>query len=447
MEKKITIIGAQEHNLQNLSCVFPKNKLVVFTGVSGSGKSSLAFHTLYAEGKRRYIESLSTYARQFLGGNTKPKVTKITGLTPAIAINQKTISYNTRSTVGTTTEIFDYLRLLFARIGQAYCLNGHGPVTSLSISQMINKIYDLFKKKSKIMILAPCARDQKGSFKELFLTLQKQHFLRVFVDGEIRSLDERILLDKNQRHNIDLLVDQLEIKNNPTVQSRLYDAVEVALKYGQQLVRIVDANLLEKGVLFSAVHACAYCGFRITNLEPRLFSFNAPLGACARCKGIGSCVSADWSKIVPDSQLSISKGAIAFFPDPKFAAQNIDWQRFQALLEHYNIPQDTPVKKLTKKQQKIIMLGSEEPITVRLYASSGSMVEKTTILEGVGTLIERRYHETFSPGRKKNYYRFLSTVTCEECAGNRLKPEVLTVKIAQLSIIEVTHLTIKQALT
>lgn len=444
MTKLIKIFGAREHNLKNINCEFPKNQLVVFTGVSGSGKSSLAFHTLYAEGRRRYIESLSAYARQFLGGNEKSKVDRIEGLAPAIAINQKTISHNTRSTVGTTTEIYDFLRLLYARIGHPTCVNGHGRITSISLQQILTTINNSFPAPTQVVILAPRVVNRKGSFRDLFVKLQQEHFLRVRVDGVIYSLDQTIKLDKNYRHNIDIVIDQITLADDEAVASRLHDAVEIALAHGDQLVRVVDVTT-KRETLFSASHACTVCGFKISNLEPRLFSFNAPLGACHDCKGLGVRLNVDLQKLVPAPQLTIDEGAVAFLGGND-RESNLDWQKFKVLLDHYHIPRGQPFAQLSDAAIKIILYGSPERIPVTLNSASGKVYRDFNFVEGLAKLIERRYHESTSERRKNLYRRYLTEETCVSCRGNRLNDEALAVKIDGLSIIEVTNLTIKVAL-
>lgn len=310
MLNEISIKGARENNLKNIDLSIPKNKFVVITGVSGSGKSSLAFDTIYAEGQRRYLESLSTYVRQFLGGNEKPDVDAIEGLSPAIAISQKSTSHNPRSTVGTVTEIYDYLRILFARIGVPYCPNGHGPFQTLTTKQIVDKIIENFQEEDKIQILANYVTKSKGTFKTDFEKLKKQGFLRLRIDQHIYSLDEEIELDKNKFHNIDIVIDRIIGHKDAETRSRITDAVETALKMPKKKVTVITN---EQEIVYSEAHACPVCGFSIPELEPRFFSFNSPIGACPTCKGLGVTFEADEDKMVPDPSLNINEGGIEFF--------------------------------------------------------------------------------------------------------------------------------------
>lgn len=315
MEKdQIIIKGARENNLKDLDLTLPKNKLVVFTGLSGSGKSSLAFNTIYAEGRRRYIESLSAYARQFLGGNEKPDVDSIEGLSPSISIDQKTTSHNPRSTVGTVTEVYDYLRLLYARVGTPYCINGHGKIKASSIKEIVNNIEKHALEAEQIYILAPIARDKKGTFKDVLDKLKSEGFIRVQVDGHIRLLEDNIELDKNLRHNIDIVVDRIIYQKNDEIHSRIYSAIEIGLKYSNGLIKLHYPQNHEKAErLYSTSYSCRQCGFTIPEMEPRLFSFNAPLGACEECNGLGVKLEADPNLIIPDQKLSIKQGGILYF--------------------------------------------------------------------------------------------------------------------------------------
>jgi excinuclease ABC subunit A len=310
MEDKIIIKGARENNLKNINLEIPKNKLVVITGLSGSGKSSLAFDTIYAEGQRRYLESLSSYARQFLGGNEKPDVDSIEGLSPAISIDQKSTSHNPRSTVGTVTEIYDYLRVLFARVGTPYCPHGHGIIETLTTKQILNKIIEKFIDGDKLQILSPYMHHQKGTFKTEIEKLKGEGFLRIRVDNHNYSLDEKIELEKNKFHNIDIIVDRIIAHNDNDTKSRINDALETALKYGNGKAVIIDND---EETLYSQSHSCKVCGFTIPEMEPRLFSFNAPTGACPKCKGLGFTYEPDEDKMIPDSSLSINDGGIEYF--------------------------------------------------------------------------------------------------------------------------------------
>jgi excinuclease ABC subunit A len=320
MFEKIIVRGARENNLKNINVDIPKNKLVVITGLSGSGKSSLAFDTIYAEGQRRYLESLSSYARQFLGGNEKPDVDSIDGLSPAISIDQKTGSHNPRSTVGTVTEIYDYLRVLYARIGQAYCPNGHGLIETLTIKQILEKITSNFKDDDKLQILAPFVTKEKGAFKIELEKLRSEGFLRVRIDNKNYSLDENIELEKNKFHNIEIIVDRIVAHHDHETKSRINDALETAIKYGKGRVTII---LNDKEFQYSQSHSCKTCGFSIPEMEPRLFSFNAPIGACPYCKGLGFTYEPDESKMFPNKDLSINDGGIEYFKNT-VNSQSID---------------------------------------------------------------------------------------------------------------------------
>ena len=351
-QEKIEIHGARAHNLKNIDVTIPKNKLVVITGLSGSGKSSLAFDTLYAEGQRRYVESLSAYARQFLGQMEKPDVDSIDGLSPAISINQKTTSNNPRSTVGTVTEITDYLRLLWARVGTPICPNDGHRITSQSPQQIVDQILEL-PERSKVQILAPIIQDKKGQHKEVLKKIQRAGFVRVMIDGEMREIGEEIELEKNKKHSISVVVDRIIIKDG--IRSRLFDSVEAALKLTDGYV---SADVIgEKILQFSEKLACPYCGFSIKELEPRLFSFNAPFGACPECDGLGEKIEVDPDLVVPDREKSISEGAIApWSPDSS--------KYYYSLLEEFcklkKIPLDKPFKKLTKKQREWLLYGAGE---------------------------------------------------------------------------------------
>jgi excinuclease ABC subunit A len=310
MKEKIIIEGARENNLKDINVEIPKNTLCVITGVSGSGKSSLAFNTIYAEGQRRYLESLSSYARQFLGGNEKPDVDKITGLSPTIAIDQKTTSRNPRSTIGTVTEIYDYLRVLFARIGVPYCPNGHGKIEAQTTKQIVEQIFKEIKDDDKLIIMSPFANKSKGTFKNEIEKFKREGFLRVRIDKEFKNLDEEIELDKNKAHDIEIVIDRIVMHKDNETKSRFTDALESALKYGNERV-LINVNGKEK--LFSRSHTCKVCGFVIPEMEPRLFSFNSPVGACSTCKGLGFTYEPDPKKMLPDLELSINDGGIEFF--------------------------------------------------------------------------------------------------------------------------------------
>ncbi|WP_368486769.1 excinuclease ABC subunit UvrA [Spiroplasma sp. DGKH1] len=441
---KIIVKGARENNLKNINVEIPKNKLVVFTGLSGSGKSSLAFNTIYAEGRRRYIESLSSYARQFLGGNEKPDVDAIEGLSPAISIDQKTTSHNPRSTVGTVTEIYDYLRLLYARVGTPYCINGHGVIKSVTIKEIINNLKQQVKTDDKLMILSPIVRDKKGSFKDLFLRLKQESFLRVKVNDEIKSLDDEIELDKNKRQNIDIVIDRIVFRDNEDMISRIHDAIEIALKYGDSLVKIdlLDHN---KELLFSTNYSCSICGFVIPELEPRLFSFNSPTGACYECKGLGVKLEVDEELLIPNRRLTILQGGIVYLKNI-VNTTNIEWQKFKVLANHYHIPLDQPIEDLPREQLQYLIRGSDEPIEYNIRTASGNTMRGYDYIEGIGQLIERRYTETTSELAREYYKQFMADKKCTTCQGKRLNELPLAVKINNLNIADFTDLSVEDEL-
>ena len=441
---KIKITGAHEHNLKNVTFAIPKHQLVIFSGVSGSGKSSLAFNTIYAEGRRRYIESLSSYARQFLGGSEKPLVEKIDGLAPAIAIDQKSRSHNPRSTVGTVTEIYDYLRLLYARIGVPYCVNHKIPISSVSIKEIVQDIAKNVDNGDRIMILSPLVREKKGSYKELFTRLIKNNFLRVRVDGNIYSLDEDIKLNKNERHNIDIVIDRIIYQSSEEVQSRLHDAIEVALEYGQKLVRVLF-QATNQEMLFSSTYACKLCGFKILNLEPRLFSFNAPMGACELCKGLGVNLEIDVNLLMPDKHLTILEGGIRFFKN-HVNTLNIDWQKFYLLLKHYNVRTNVAVGDLTPNEIAIIIRGSKERVPIKITTAGGKVLTDFNFIEGVGTLIERRFADTPSEKNRLYYRSYLLEKVCHLCNGARLNSSALAVYINNRNISNFCELPVAVAL-
>ncbi|MEG2572492.1 MAG: excinuclease ABC subunit UvrA, partial [Erysipelotrichaceae bacterium] len=405
----ITIKGARENNLKNIDIDIPRDQFVIMTGVSGSGKTSLAFDTIYAEGQRRYVESLSAYARQFLGNSEKPDVDSIEGLSPAISIDQKTTSNNPRSTVGTVTEIYDYLRLLYARIGIPYCPIHHEPITSQTIKQMVDRIM-LIEDKTRLMILSPIIKGKKGTHKELLENLQKEGYIRVRVDGTIHLIEDMEPLEKTKKHTIDVIVDRI-IKSDD--RSRLHDSLEAALKLSDGNV-VVAYNGEE--ILFSSNYSCKYCGFSIPKLEPRLFSFNAPFGACDNCKGLGITMEVDVDYLIPDKKKSIRKGGIIYYKNI-ISKDNLEWQRFKALCDFYDIDLDKPIEKFTKKEMDIVLYGSKDIITYKIYSKSGNIAQRSELIEGICTLIERRYRETSSQMSRDWYATFLSEATCPTCGG------------------------------
>ncbi|WP_338970076.1 excinuclease ABC subunit UvrA [Spiroplasma endosymbiont of Labia minor] len=442
---KIIIKGAREHNLKDVNIEIPKNKLVVFTGLSGSGKSSLAFSTIYAEGRRRYIESLSAYARQFLGGNEKPNVDSIEGLSPAISIDQKTTSHNPRSTVGTVTEIYDYLRLLYARVGTPNCINGHGIISASTLKEITNNIKAKTKIDEQIFILSPIVRDKKGSFAALFERLIADGFIRVRVDDQIFQLEEIQELDKNKRHNIDIVIDRMVWDDSDEVFSRMFSAIEVGIKYGNGLIKIAYPQRDNEEILYSTNYSCKICGFNIPEMEPRLFSFNAPLGACELCNGLGLNLEADPDLIAPNKELSIMKGAIIYYKNTAGTA-NIEWQKFKILCDYYGIDLNVSLDKLTKKQLQIIMYGSDEKLEIKIFSASGNRHESFDYIEGIATLIERRYYETKSEEQRKWYAKFMSSRICKECKGARLNKTALSIFINGKNIADFTIMSIKNTL-
>ncbi len=437
MNDKIIIKGANENNLKNISLEIPKNKLIVITGLSGSGKSSLAFDTIYAEGQRRYLQSLSTYARQFLSKNEKPNVESIEGLSPAIAINQKSTGHNPRSTVGTITEIYDHLRVLFARVGIPLCPKGHGIIKTQTLKQIVDNIFQL-PENERIVLLAPISVFQKGTFESTINNLKKEGFLRIRIDGEILSLDEEIVLNKNERHNIELVIDRIVLNHDQETRSRLNDSVEIALKEGKGKVILQKEN---EEILYSETFSCNKCNFAIPELEPRLFSFNSPIGACNECKGLGYTIQPSIDKIIPDKSLSIMEGAIDFFKNAN-AILGIDSQKTLALMGHYNIDEYKPIKDLTKIELDYILYGTDEKINFTLFSSSGSKYELFQTIEGIVNLIKRRHMETNSEISRQYYSKYMIETKCKDCQGKKLSKEALAVKVSNKDIIELTNYTI-----
>ena len=438
MNDKIIIKGARVNNLKNINLELPRNKLIVMTGLSGSGKTSLAFDTIYAEGQRRYVESLSSYARQFLGGVDKPDVDIIEGLSPAIAIDQKTTSNNPRSTVATTTEIYDYLRLLYARCGVAYCPTHNEPIEPMTINTMVKNVM-CYENGERLEILANVVTNKKGTFKDYFEKLKKDGYLRLYVDDKLTEVDEEIDLDKNKRHTIEVVVDRIIKKDG--IETRLSDSIETALNLtdGTCIIKHGDAR-----DLFSSHHACPKCGFTVPTLEPRLFSFNSPLGACDECKGLGVTMSVDLDYLMPDRSLSISEGGIRYYKNI-YGTDNLEWQNFNALLKHYKISVNKPLKDFTKKEMNIILNGSDEEIKYVVKSSGGTTYHKTGYIEGVKALIERRFAETQSKFGKEYYGSYMSESICKKCHGARLNDAVLSVKVGGINIYEFTKMSIVKA--
>ncbi len=439
MEKDmISIKGARENNLKNISIDVPRNQFVIMTGVSGSGKTSLAFDTIYAEGQRRYVESLSAYARQFLGNSEKPDVDSIEGLSPSISIDQKTTSNNPRSTVGTVTEIYDYLRLLYARIGVPYCPVHHEPITSQTIKQMVDRVMDI-EDRTRIQILSPVVHGAKGTHKDLLEKLRKDGFIRARIDGEPVLLEDVEALEKNKKHNIDVVVDRI-VKGND--RGRIHDSIETALSLSDGLALVLYD---EEELMFSSNYSCKYCGFSIPKLEPRLFSFNAPFGACPTCKGLGITQKVDLDILIPDKNISILQGGITFYKNI-LKKDNLEWQRFKALCDYYEIDLEKPIKDFTKAELDIVLYGSKDIISYKMYSKSGNITQKSEFIEGVVTLIERRFMETTSRFSREWYSSFMSDSICPDCGGKRLNEQALCVRIDGLNIYEWTCMSIKQAL-
>ena len=438
MNDKIVIRGARVNNLKNIDLDLPRNKLIVMTGLSGSGKTSLAFDTIYAEGQRRYVESLSSYARQFLGGVDKPDVDSIDGLSPAIAIDQKTTSNNPRSTVATITEIYDYLRLLYARCGIAYCPNHNEPIEPMTINSMVRNIMT-FEDNERLEILANVVTNKKGTFKDLFEKLKKDGFVRLYVDDQMYDIEEVPELDKNKRHNIEVVVDRIVKKEN--IETRLTDSLEIALSLADGTCVIKHGDRKD---LFSSHQACPKCGFTVPTLEPRLFSFNSPLGACDQCKGLGVTMSVDLDYLMPDMSKSIAEGGIKYYKNI-YGSNNLEWQNFSRLLEHYNISEDKPLNKMSKKEMDIILYGSDEEIKYTVTSTGGTTYSKYGYIEGVKTLIERRFEETQSKFGKEYYGSFMVESECDKCHGARLNEKVLSVKVGGLNIHEFTCMSIVEA--
>lgn len=437
--KTIFVKGARENNLKNIDLEIPKNQLVVFTGLSGSGKTTLAFDTIYNEGQRRYVESLSSYARQFLGGVEKPDVDSITGLSPAISIDQKTTSHNPRSTVGTVTEIYDYLRLLFARIGVPYCPKHHRPIVAFSVSKMADIAMN-YEEGTKLQILSPVVKNQKGTHKDLLAKLKQNGFERVRIDGEITRIDEAPELDKNKRHDIEIVIDRVVVRNDS--RSRISEACELACDWSRgYAIFLTD----KEERLFSQHHSCPECGFSVPKLEPRLFSFNAPLGYCPDCKGLGVRREASREVLVPDESLSINQGAIRWFRN-MIGSKNIEWQEFVYLCKQYKIDLDKPFKDLTPREKEIIFVGSDKEFKYEITSANGNVMHRQGFIQGIQARITRLYHETKSEMMQEWYEYYMRDIECPTCHGARLGEAALSVRINGLNIYEVTCLSIEKLL-
>ena len=440
MIEKIIIKGAKENNLKNVDVTLPKNKFIVFTGLSGSGKSSLAFNTIYEEGRRRYVDSLSSYARQFLGGTKKPDVESIEGLSPAISIEQKTTHNNPRSIVGTVTEIYDYLRLLYARIGKPFCPTHKIEITAQKLKDIIGSVFK-YPEGEKIYILSPVVTNEKGSHQVLLAKLKRDGFLRVKINGEIFELDKDINLDKNKKWTIELVIDRLVL--SPDQLSRVSEAIENALEYSNGLVTI-EALSKEKRT-FSIQHSCEYGDFDMPKIEPKLFSFNAPAGMCPNCKGLGYLQKASFDLIAPDKNLSINEGGIKYYKN-LVGTQNLEWQEFANLMDFYNIDLDTPLRDFSDEELNVIKYGSYEEIPMVRISTSGNRYEGTRFVEGILPKIERKYMETVSEEYRTYYKKYLTDTLCPECKGQRLNKYALAVKLDKLNIFELSNKSIDELL-
>ncbi|MBA4542997.1 MULTISPECIES: excinuclease ABC subunit UvrA [Thermoactinomyces] len=436
--ENIVIRGARVHNLKNIDVTIPRDQFVVVTGLSGSGKSSLAFDTIYAEGQRRYVESLSAYARQFLGQMDKPDVDAIEGLSPAISIDQKTTSRNPRSTVGTVTEIYDYLRLLFARVGHAYCPEHGIEITSQTVQQMVDRVMEL-PERTRIQILSPLVKGRKGEHVKLLKEIAAQGYVRVRIDGEMMELSDEIKLEKNKKHTIEVVVDRIVVK--PGVETRLTDSVEIALSLsgGEVLVDVIGGEEL----MFSSNLACPECGFSLDELSPRMFSFNSPFGACPTCDGLGSHMEIDPDLVVPDPSLSLAEGAIEPWAS---SSSNYYPQLLKAVCDHFQIDINKPFKELSPKEKDLILHGSKERFPFRYTNDMGFTREAHTLFEGVVNNLNRRYRETGSELIREQIETYMTTKACKTCKGARLKREVLHVLVGGKNIDYVTRLSIKEAL-
>ena len=436
---KIVVKGARAHNLKNIDVTIPRDKLVVLTGLSGSGKSSLAFDTIYAEGQRRYVESLSAYARQFLGQMDKPDVDAIEGLSPAISIDQKTTSRNPRSTVGTVTEIYDYLRLLFARVGRPTCPKHGIEISSQTIEQMVDRIME-YPERTKLQILAPVIQGRKGTHVKTLEDIKKQGYVRVRVNGEMMEISDDIELEKNKKHSIEVVIDRIVVKEG--VETRLSDSLESAIRLGEGKV-IVDV-IGEEELLFSEHHACPQCGFSIGELEPRMFSFNSPYGACQKCDGLGTKLEVDIDLVMPNKNLSLKEHALA--PWEPTSSQYYP-QMLQAVCNHYGIDMDVPVKDIPKNLLDKVLYGSgKEEVYFRYENDFGQVRENYIIFEGVIPNVERRYKETSSDYIREQMEKYMAQQPCPACKGNRLKLESLSVLINNRHIGNVTNFSIVEAL-
>lgn len=437
VKEELIVKGARQHNLKNIDVALPRDKFIVITGLSGSGKSSLAFDTIYAEGQRRYVESLSAYARQFLGQMDKPDVDYIEGLSPAISIDQKTTSRNPRSTVGTVTDIYDYLRLLFARVGRAYCPSCGKPITQQSVEQMSDDVLSL-PQGTKILIMAPHVAGKKGEHKQVFEKLRKEGFVRVRVDGEIRLLDEDIELEKNKKHSIDIVIDRLVVKDGIT--SRLTDSMETAAKWGDGMVIVQEVDGEQH--MYSQHFACPDCHISLPPIEPRMFSFNSPFGACPACSGIGSTMEVDEERVIPDGDIPFIDGAV------KPLSSNINaWfmRQLDGLLQSHGYSLENTYNELPKKLQQLVMNGSSDLVSFEYENMSGEVKTYRQPYEGILPMVKRRHSEATTDSMREAFEEYMSVKPCKTCGGARLKPEALAIRVGSKNIVEVTDLSISEA--
>ncbi len=438
MEKGIVIQGARQNNLKNVSLTLPRNKLIVFSGLSGSGKSSLAFDTIYAEGQRKYVESLSAYARQFLGQMDKPDVDKIEGLSPAISIDQKSASHNPRSTVGTVTEIHDYLRMLYAHASRAFCPNCGRPIQRQTVDQITDEIMKM-PEGTKLLLLGPVASARKGTHQKLLEELRRQGYARARVDGEVRSLSEDIVLEKNLKHDIEVVVDRLVVR--PNMKSRLADSVETALKLGDGIMKVAPVG--GEDILFSTNFACPECGISLPKSEPRIFSFNNPFGACPSCMGLGSSLEVDFDRVVPDKDLSFRLGAIRPFP-----VNGDSWlyRQLGAFLKQCGLSMDSCYNDFTREQKRIFKKGGGEPVTFTYENMRGEVHTYQRVFEGIVPMVKRRYEEAFTDRMKDDLAEYLVDTPCPKCHGARLRPESLAFRVGGKNLAEVSDMSVTQLL-
>ena len=438
MNDQIVIRGAKEHNLKNIDLTIPRNKMIVFTGLSGSGKSSLAFDTIYAEGQRRYVESLSSYARQFLGQMEKPNVDYIEGLSPAISIDQKTTSKNPRSTVGTVTEIYDYLRLLYANIGLPHCIHCGKTIEQMSVQEIVDKIMEIGNAK-RIQIIAPVVRGKKGRHEKVLEAIKNEGYIRLRIDGENYEIGDDINLDKNKKHDIDVIVDRIVIKDS--IESRLNDSIETALKLTEGLVTV---NIIDgEEMLFSTKFACPEHGITLEEISPRVFSFNAPYGACPECNGLGMNKNVDAALVVPDENLSLRENAVEAWASSDKNENTIYFSMIKALADSNGVSMDVPYRELPEDFKKKLLYGSDDKLKFNYESrfSDGYRVYESTF-EGVINNLERRYKETPSEYIRTKIENYMIESPCRACNGKRLKPEVLAVTLGGRNITQVTELSV-----